>query len=320
VALRAVEAALAKFPPVPDPLSPGRRGALEALDAVLQEPEAGHSPAVQEFFHRRIEGALVQMDHADARPGATVWHIYNQGFVVRTPSATLCFDLVRVKYLRGFALSETTMRRIVNACDALFVSHVHADHAETFVAQTFIDQGKPVVAPEQIGYRKPLFDKVTHLEESADKVHLLQVRGGRITLKVVVFPGHQGGEIDNNVVLITSPEGISIAHTGDQWHVPDFDWIDRVHRRHRVDILLVNDWTYDIARLVKGFAPAVVVPGHANELGHPVAKRQPYLLSLQRKAGSSRFGGGENVGYSHPLVVMAWGEAYRYERPEDRRR
>ena len=319
-ALDGVEQALAKFPPVADPLPPERERLLAALDAVLQDPDAASRVPVQEFFHRRIEAAAAQMEGAGAASGVTVWHVYNHGFVVRTPSATLCFDLVRAKYLRGFALSEATMQRIAGTCDALFVSHAHVDHAETLVAQTLIDHGKPVVAPEQIGYRRSVFEKVVHLDGDADRVHLLPIRGGRATLKLVVFPGHQGAEVDNNVVLVTTPDGISVAHTGDQWHFPDFEWVDRVHRRHRVDILLVNDWTYDIARLVRGFDPAVVVPGHANELGHPVAKRQPYLFSLQRKSGSGRFGGREKTGYSRPVVVMAWGEAYRYERTHEARR
>jgi hypothetical protein len=80
-----------------------------------------------------------------------------------------------------------------------------------------------------------------------------------------------------------------------------------------VDILLPNDWTYDIARLISGFKPALVIPGHANELGHSLDKRQSHAFSFERKMGSSRFGGTRNAGYAAPLVVMTWGESYHYE-------
>ena len=313
--LRTVDAALKQFPPGPV-LAEGRSDALKQLDAILQEADASQLPAVQQFFHRRINAAVDEMRGTQVRSGATVWQIYNHGFVVRTQSATLCFDLVRAKYLRGFALSEQTMVRIVEACDVLFVSHVHADHAESFVAQAFIDQGKPVVAPEQIGYRDALYSKITHFEPSVTEVRTLPVRRGSANLRVVVLPGHQGAEIDNNVVLITTPDGISVVHTGDQWYgAADFAWMEAAGQRFRVDLLLPNDWTYDLARMVRGFRPALVIPGHANEMGHETVKRQPYWLSYQRKAGSDRFGGSARTGYAEPMLVMTWGESYHYERP-----
>lgn len=313
--LRAIEQALARSHP-DAVLAEERRAALMNLDTILHDEDAPRLAAVQQFFHRRIDAAADEMRRAPVRSGATVWQVYNHGFVVRTQSATLCFDLVRAKYLRGFVLSEQTMRRIVQACDVLFVSHVHADHAESFVAQTFIDQGKPVVAPEQVGYREPLYSKITHFEPSATEVRTLPVRNGRVSLQVAVFPGHQGEEIDNNVVIVTTPEGIAVAHTGDQWdRFADFNWMDQVAQRFRVDILLPNDWTYDIARMVRGFNPSLVIPGHANEVGHDVEKRQPYLFSYQRKSGLDRLGGSAGVGYAAPMLVMTWGESYHYERP-----
>lgn len=313
--LRAVDAALTQFPPGRG-LSDGRGAALTALDSILQDADAAQLPAVQQFFHRRIDAAAEAMRRAQVRSGATVWQIYNHGFVVRTASVTLCFDLVRAKYLRGFALSERSMLDIVQTCDVLFVSHVHADHAESFVAQAFIDQGKPVVAPGQIGYREPLYSRITRFEPNATEVRTLPVRHGGVNLRVVVFPGHQGDEIDNNVVLVTTPEGISVVHTGDQWdRAADFAWMDVAAQRFQVDILLPNDWTYDLARMVRGFRPALVMPGHANEMGHESVKRQPYGFSYQRKAGSDRFGGSSRTGYSEPLVVLTWGESFHYERP-----
>ena len=319
-ALRALEAELQRFPPAPT-LVEGRRAALTKLDVILQSPGASQRAAVQRFFHRRIDAAADAMQQVEVRSGATVWQIYNHGFVVRTQSATLCFDLVRAKYLPGFALSQQTMRRIVQACDILFVSHVHADHAESFVAQAFVDEGKPVVAPEQIGYREPLYSKITQLTPSITDVRSLPVRRGQVSLRIVVFPGHQEADIDNNVVLVTTPEGISVAHTGDQWdRFSDFSWIDRVAQRFQVDLLLPNDWTYDIARMVRGFHPSLVIPGHANELGHTVEKRQPYWLSYQRRAGSERFGGTATAGYTEPMLVMTWGESFHYERAAPQRR
>jgi L-ascorbate metabolism protein UlaG (beta-lactamase superfamily) len=312
VALKLADGMLERFAPSPDP-PPERLGALAALGVVLQEPEAAANPAVQKLFRRRIEAALDDMRRTKVDSGALVWKMYNHGFVVRTASVTLCFDLVRPKYLPGFALPEALMRSIVEQCDVLFASHAHADHVESFVARTFMEQGKPVIAPEQIGFRGALEAYVTRLERSTEKVHLLAVREGRVPLKVVILPGHQGTDIDNNVALVATPEGVTVAHTGDQWdRFGDFGWIDRVAERHRVDILLPNGWTWDIARMVRGFNPALVIPGHEYELGHEVEKRQSYSLSFQRRAGSGHYGGSASRGYPQPMVVMAWGERFHY--------
>lgn len=317
VTLELVNGTLERFPPSPDTASE-RLSALATLGVVLREPDAAERADVQRFFQRRIEAALADMRRTVVDSGAIVWKIYNHGFVVRTASVTLCFDLVRPKYLPGFALSEQLMRSIVEQCDVLFASHAHADHVESFVARTFMEQRKPVVAPDQIGFRGALEAWVTRPERSADKVHSLQVRDGRAQLRMVIFPGHQGSEIDNNVALVTTPEGIAIAHTGDQSdRFGDFSWIDRVAERHRVDILLPNDWTWNIARMVRGFDPALVIPGHEYELGHDVEKRQSFALSFERRAGADHFGGTIRRGYPQPLVVMAWGERYHY-RPQAR--
>jgi L-ascorbate metabolism protein UlaG (beta-lactamase superfamily) len=314
-ALHEAELLLAKYPPTSDP-GLRRQHLLASLDSILQQENASTVPAVQRFFHQRIEDAVHDMRTTTPRSGAIVWLIYNHGFVVRTPTATVCFDLIRAKYLGDFAISEDLMIKVVEQCDALFVSHAHADHAETLTAQVFISQNKPVIAPAQVGYREPLYTKVTHLPRVEHAVQSLSIKRGRVLLKLVVYPGHQGEGIENNVVLVTTPEGLTVAHTGDQWsRGDDFKWIDQVANRFHVHILLPNDWSYDLARLVRGFNPDVVVPGHANELGHGIEKRQTYAFSYERKAGSRRFGGNSNVGYANPLVVMTWGESYHYERP-----
>jgi len=47
---------------------------------------------------------------------------------------------------------------------------------------------------------------------------------------------------ENNVTLVITPEGYSIAHRGDQINegnfMIDYDWIDKVKDYHKVDILI----------------------------------------------------------------------------------
>jgi hypothetical protein len=133
-------------------------------------------------------------------------------------------------------------------------------------------------------------------------------------LKVVVYPGHQGVDIENNVSLVITPEELSFSQMGDQSNVDDFGWIDEVGNHHVVDVLMPNCWTTDIVRVAKGFNPAIIITGHENEMGHTIDHREPYWLTYQRRDGSDRFGGSRDVGYDTPLILMTWGESYHYKK------
>ena len=313
--LNQVNDLLSKFSPGwPEPEQ--RRSAFLLLDGVLHDVYAQKRPPVQSFFKKRMKNAINDIEMTEVAEGARIWKMYNHGFVVRTRSVTIGFDLVRGKSVQveEFSIENDDMERLIHQCDVLFISHYHGDHAEEWVAQTFIDQGKPVVTPSGVWSDKLIHTHITHLDRVAHEIQALPVKNGQLTLKVVVYPGHQGSEIENNVSLVITPEGFSFSQTGDQSNDDDFSWIDHVHKNHQVDVLMPNCWTTDIVRVAEGFNPSIIITGHENEMGHTIDHREPYWLTYQRKTGSDRFGGSKNVGYDHPLILMAWGESYHYTR------
>jgi hypothetical protein len=88
----------------------------------------------------------------------------------------------------------------------------------------------------------------------------------------------------------------------------DWDWIDQVAKNYRVDVLMTNAWTMDIMRLVKGFNPKLVMPGHEIEMGHTVWDRLPFW-------GDDAYLGlnyAELKKSKYPVVVTTWGESYWY--------
>ncbi len=304
-----------KTPPGwPEP--PGRHSALLLLDGVLHDVYAPQRPPVQEFFKMRMKKAIDEIERTEISDGARIWKLYNHGFVVRTKSVTIGFDLVGGKsvHVEEFSIGDDDMIRLIEQCDVLFISHFHGDHAEEWVAQLFIDQGKPVVAPPGVWEDKAIYAHITHLEREPHTEQTLPVQGGQQELKVIVYPGHQGVDIENNVSLVITPEGLSFSQMGDQANDDDFEWIDEVGIHHVVYVLMPNCWTTDIARVAKGFNPAIIITGHEDEMGHTIDHREPYWLTYQRRKGSDRFGGSRDVGYDHPLILMTWGESYHYKR------
>ena len=303
------------YPPNwPEPAA--RRSALLLLDGVFHDVYAPQRPPVQLFFKTRMRKAVEEIEQTEITNGARIWKLYDHGFVIRTKTATIGFDLIRGKSARaeGFLISKDYMDRLIKQCDVLFISHYHGDHAEEWVAQSFIDQGKPVVAPPEVWKDKSINKFITHLERVPHTVQTLPVQGGKQILEVIVYPGHQGENIENNVSLVKTPEGLSFSHMGDQSNSDDFEWIDEVGNNHVVDVLMPNCWTTDIVRVAKGFNPALVITGHENEMGHTIDHREPYWLTYQRREGSDRFGGSSELGYDTPLILMTWGESYHYKR------
>jgi len=306
---------LSNYPPGwPEPEA--RQSALLLLDGVLHDVYAHSRPPVQDFFKTRISNAIDEIDQAGIIHGARIWKLYNHGFVVRTNSVTIGFDLVSgiSSGIEEFSISDEEMSRLINQCDVLFVSHYHSDHAEERIAQSFIDQKKPVVAPASIWRNKSIFAHITHMERVPHSEQELEIQNGQQKLKVVVYPGHQGSDIENNVYLVLTPEGFSFSQMGDQSNNDDFEWIDEVGENHVVDVLMPNCWTSDIARVASGINPALIITGHENEMGHTIDHREPYWLTYQRREGSDRFGGSKHVGYDTPMIPMTWGESYHYER------
>ncbi|MHA4811627.1 MBL fold metallo-hydrolase [Flavitalea flava] len=314
--LAETDSILTKHPPGMKIPGNERHLGLLLMDAVLHDVYAAYRLPVQEFYHHRIEDALDEMEKTRVEKGAVIWKLYNMGFIVKTRTTTFAFDLVSGVNTGcpAFALSEKTIDRLVSQCDALFLSHRHQDHVEETIAWKFIKSGKPVVAPLQIWADKPIHRSITHLQRVADSIQFLPVQQGKQVLKVIIYPGHQMENNDNNVSLVTTPEGLSFCHMGDQINegkfMIDYAWIDSVFLHQRVDVLMPPCWTNEIYRIVKGFNPHMVIPGHENELGHRVDDRVPF------------WGDAEFLDLTYPelkrsnykVVNMTWGESLRYHR------
>jgi L-ascorbate metabolism protein UlaG (beta-lactamase superfamily) len=326
VFLQEADAVLKRVPPaLQEPEE--RKLALYLIDAVLHDTRAPNRPEVQTFYHTRMEETAQSLETTKVTSGLRIWKMYNHGFIARTATVTVAFDLFRGPAQfrwdapdgrKGipspdFPISDELAKRLVQQCDVLFVSHPHDDHADPFVVTTFLEQGKPVIGPENVFQGKPLGEKITHLKREAHTEQTLAIQNGQRNLKVVIYPGqqYQDGGPQNNVSLVITPEGLSFAHNGDQINDPypayqeDFKWIDAVREHHRVDVLMTNNWTMDMARMAKGFNPKLVLLGHQNEMGHQMNDRVPYW-------GDAKFLGlnvDEARAAGYPVLNMAWGES-----------
>lgn len=274
-----------------------RKSALFLLDGVLHDTRLDGIPAITKFIEGRYEKMLEDMK-MPVKKGLKIYKLYNDGFVVKSKSVTVAYDLYR-----GVAMKETptlvsdeVMRKIVDLCDIMFLSHNHGDHVDQAVVQMFTDSGKPVVAPTNVLKDN---EKVTHVREEQIVNKNYMANGSE--LRVTILPGHQD-KMMNNIYVVTTPEGYTFAQTGDQWNKEDFLWLKGVRSQiPSMDVMLINCWAYNLPETIDGFSPKMVITGHENELGHTIDHREAYWLSYDKLA---------KVRQSNCL--MTWGECYWY--------
>ncbi len=294
-----VDGVLRQNPPTwPEPAI--RRHALFVLDDPLHVLSAPIEPCLNTFLNSRIEHVVSEIEEEVVTSGATLWKLYNHGFVVKTPELTIGFDLHRGPF-ETFQIESGLFDRILEATQALFISHAHGDHADADAIPRMVELDRPVIVPPGLWSEAAIYPKLVKPERYWEQENRLALGDTAITYRV--FPGHQGTELLNNVYLVGLPNGLHVMHTGDQSNREDFGvWIDGLHERFSVDVLLPNCWSTDLPRLIHEVTPRLVITGHENEMSHPVDHREAFSKTYAHIAGEPT-----------PVLVMAWGERYHYE-------
>jgi PEP-CTERM motif-containing protein len=257
-----------------------REEALLSLDQYLNSPVAKNDPDVINFYSAQIE-SLADEIALPVPTGARIWQMYNHGYIVKTPSLTFSFDLIN----RLSPLPDEILQQI----QLSFISHNHGDHSDGTVNNRFQELGVDIIRPRSL----PLETEV--------------VFEG---LNVVAYKGLHGDN-PNNIYHITTPEGLTIMHTGDTQHsicLPT---------RVPTDILLINQWMNEsgVQPSAVGVrngnyrvSPSLTILGHLAELNHSLGpdptQRHPdeYRTALTY----------DDVPIQGELSVMAWGEVYEY--------
>jgi len=273
--------------------------ALNTLDILLHDPRLDNGAAFISYMQLITHNLWEALQKPKPSVHETrIYRFYNHGFIIQTSSVTIGIDLVRGANADHPFIGDTLMRSIVDQCDILFITHAHRDHADQSVAQMFIEQGKEVVVPEVIWNNIDMPLRVVRGEDMIlETIHL---QNDNIPITVRVYPGHQGGVL-NNVYTLTLPQGQTIMHTGDQDYTEDF--VAKVRELEKVDVLLVHSWMMPMAPFVSAVNPTLVICGHENEMGHTIDHRESYWLTFRRM-----------FEVSAPYLVMAWGESYTYSR------
>ncbi len=267
-----------------------RRSALLHMDWVLHDTRLDNSEPIKNFLRDRIVGVIEDMKEP-VKKGAKVYKLYNHSFIIKTKSVTIAIDLVKGGKGENALITDSLMHELANGCDVLLITHEHTDHADVEVGRIFAEAGKPIVAPTGMWANETGVSYMRATDVLQERIGLTQSRF--IDLKV--YPGYQG-RVLNNVYKICTPEGITIAHTGDMSASVMNNWLDN-KEEDNVDVLLLHSWAQPVMSFVTKFKPKILVTGHENELHHSIDHREPYWLNYRRMEGVNT-----------PIVYMTWGE------------
>jgi len=286
-----------------------RRNALALVDTVTHYP-APQDDCIKDLFLSRYTKVIESVEKTHVETGIVIWNVYNLSYIVKTKDITVAFDLIRLpgclRKKGSEVFHKNLTKKLIDLCDVLFVSHIHVDHADPFVAEEFLKQGKPVIAPLTVFSNEIFYSKITHLTRDGKK-RKLKIPKLNEELLLRIYPGHQAisadTAVDNNFTIITFANDITIAHSGDQAWLDDFKWLDLIYKDSNIDVLMINTWTIDPNRVIKGLKPKFVLPGHINEMTHELISRKPFWESYQVWKN-----GGDKV------IHLFWGEPYKYEK------
>lgn len=286
---------LDKYPP--DTLyTDERKLALYSLDGILHDTRMETSMTLKNYFNYVLDRVIDSLQSNKTVTGIRIFKVYNHGFIVQSESVTIAIDIVGSS--RNQYINDEQMQKLVDLSDILFVTHFHSDHADDVVADMFVKQGKKVIAPI---LRENKSSYYIHLRDSSATITKDIVLDNNKQLKIKIFPGHQDN-VPNNIYSITTPENVTVMHSGDQANRNDCSLIKNIKNEVETDILLLHCWMPNIEEALTGINPRLIITGHENELGHTIDHREPYWLTFNKMKS-----------IKVPHVIMAWGEYYHYK-------
>jgi L-ascorbate metabolism protein UlaG (beta-lactamase superfamily) len=248
-----IETTLRSYPPCTGKKEM-RKDAIMALDAYLKDDDSSLSLDMRTLYRNMI-GFVKSEITEPVTSGVRIWSMYNHGFIVKTPSTVFAFDLINGYPSWQYQIPDAILEQI----QVLFISHRHDDHNDPTIIRAITDFGGQVVMPVE--------DK--HF--SQDLVYL--AADEEVTLAGLHIKAYDGlhGNIPVRMYAVTTPEGLTILHTGDN------QTSETLPDDLTVDILLLNAWVNEsgsaspvegMRNSINKLTPRLTILGHIQELGH----------------------------------------------------
>lgn len=304
VTFQALNQALDAQPPSADGQNSARSAAITTFDTRLWATDETQATPADIVDYYTVRMARVSAELAlPVSKGFRVWAMYNHGFIVKTPTTTLAFDLVEGKAAwNGPAWSVKLPQALLDQIDVLMVSHEHGDHYDETerIPAAIKARGGAVLYPAT-GLARA---NTTLL--MADR-QTVQVRD----LAITSYVGEHN--VPTLIFEVVTAGGYKIVHTGDNGASTALPQLEGVH------LLLLNGWVdgysapfsnvTGMKNVIDKLRPDVMIPGHFEELAHPKTD------SAGRYRYTDALGLQDSRLVRSKTVVLTWGEHLEYTQP-----
>jgi hypothetical protein len=264
-----------------------RKNSFGSFDDLILKNFPPLHPDTKAFYTSMLTKAIMEIQHENVTDGATIWQLYNHGFVIKTPSKCFGFDLHDYFDIPAFI-------DLAELIDVYFISHQHTDHYEDRLINAVKALNKPVVGTEYM--TRPTINMNA---------------GDSTVISDLIVIAHDG---EHSIAVrqyeVRTSEGLRFLHTGDNETYYTLPLVDNV------DILLVKasisavsdgepSRIEGIRESIKKIKPKVTLPGHILELGHLGGVFKPMTYRDVFKADNGKL--------VSEYYVLGWGERYHYD-------
>jgi L-ascorbate metabolism protein UlaG (beta-lactamase superfamily) len=268
-----------------------RKHSILALDSILCSDSACTAQSVFNLYTSMMEKVKTEL-RSKIDTGASIWLMYNDGYIVKTPEIVFAFDVIG-----GYSGWNTQLPlELIDQIKVLFISHNHSDHVDATVIHRVIANGGFVVVPA----------------ENSDIGNVSMAINDSLTLQGLRIKAFYGlHNVPMRIYEVTTPSGLKFLHTGDNQTsetLPDV---------LNLDVLLLNAWVNEsglepasvgMTNCVNKLEPKIMIPGHIQELGHDYIPGDPkYMGSRVSYQAIYQIQDSSVASKTHTMI---WGESY----------
>jgi len=238
------------------------------------------------YLKTATDRAIADIHRTKVRKGLAVWHIYNVGYVFKTPDT--CF---------GIDLCLRDGQRLVHDLDFLLVSHGHSDHVSPELMDAMIKAGKPVVTSFRAGSRRLNMKRAT--------TRPVEMRFGSARVRIDIGDHHHNDPKQRDNMLMFQVDCPSAGRTFTIYHSGDGSNLDKISPDRPVDVLIFHvSVGLPVERTIRKVDARMALVSHVLELGHSPTPPQAWRWSYDFAFNAFKTIPEERA------TVLTWGERW----------
>jgi outer membrane protein assembly factor BamB len=270
---------------------------LKAIDGDAAAADAMDAAGVLHYLRKSTEAAIADIRRTRVRKGVAMWHVYNMGYVFRTPDA--CF---------GIDLHGRGVEALAKDLDFALNTHGHGDHVSRPLMAAMLTAGKPVVTSWLKGSRLvPIAAPPAEGEKKAVPATMpsTEMKFGTVRVKVDIGDHHKYKPETRNDMLMFQVDCGPAAGDCTIYHSGDCDNPAKMRPDGAVTVFIPHVQPgMAVEDAIRQVRPRMTLVSHVLELMHSPKPPQPWRFSFDYAFGTIKNTPEDKA------TVLTWGERW----------